>query len=217
MGVRGGFGAAPTFHGEHSAGTARPRGCALKFRIMAPAFHGEHSAGTARPRGCALKFRIMAPAFHGEHSAGMARPRGCALKFRIMASAFHGEHNAGTARPRGCALKFRIMAPVFHGEQSAGTVRGARRGSGIMDSGMGRYAGDVDFWKRAMDGRALREGRAAAAKARWRGCEVGQSCGRAVWERQNIGTYSSVLRSSIDFSWRPFLGKKSVGVSLRYY
>jgi hypothetical protein len=37
MGVRGGFGAAPAFHGAHSAGTARPRGCARKFWIMASA------------------------------------------------------------------------------------------------------------------------------------------------------------------------------------
>jgi hypothetical protein len=42
----------------------------------------------------------------------------------------------------------------------------------MVDSGMRRCAGDGDFSKRAMDGRALREGRAAAGEARIAGADV---------------------------------------------
>jgi hypothetical protein len=115
--------------------------------------------------------------------------------FRV-ASAFHREHSAGTARPRGCARKFQIMAPAFHGEQIAGTARGVRGGFGMVDSGMRRCVGDGDFWKRAIDGRALREGRVAgrvaAAEAR-----IVDGMRGAVRQRQNVHHL---------FVWTPTLG-----------
>jgi hypothetical protein len=57
----------------------------------------------------------------------------------------------------------------------------------MVDFGMRRYAGDGDFWKRAMDGRALCDGKAAAAEARIAGAsqnsrgarDLGVDCGVA--------------------------------------